>query len=263
MVKSFDTVDRDILDCALGRLGLPAWFRRVYFSFRKEVRLRFKLAAGLGWHGLGMGEGGEGGGGEREERGEGGEGGEGEGERSIPQGCPLSMVFHCCTLCTLVPAFGRPQKHHAHLKCTSHSVDNLPAARYTVSCVYVVGQEASPSKCVLLSTSRVARQRMTAWRNENEGCFRAVKLDVRDLGGHLDVTLGALAGTLSSRVKLATTQVISVGASHCGFHVCLGWCAPSICLVVFMIVRELPSLSAHSVHFVLRSPVLSGPKNST
>ena len=31
VVKSFDTVDRDILDCALGRLCLPAWFRRVYF----------------------------------------------------------------------------------------------------------------------------------------------------------------------------------------------------------------------------------------
>ena len=36
VVKSFDTVDRDILDCALGRLGLPAWFRRVYFSFHRE-----------------------------------------------------------------------------------------------------------------------------------------------------------------------------------------------------------------------------------
>ena len=41
-------IDRDILDCALGRLGLPAWFRRVYFSFHRDVRLRFKLAAGLG-----------------------------------------------------------------------------------------------------------------------------------------------------------------------------------------------------------------------
>ena len=67
VVKSFDTVDRDILDCALGRLGLPAWFRRVYFSFHKDVRLRFKLATGLGvaW------------------RRDGG----------ILQGCPLSMVF--------------------------------------------------------------------------------------------------------------------------------------------------------------------------
>ena len=48
VVKSFDTVDRDILDCAVGRLGLPACFRRVYFSFHRDVRLRFKLAAGLG-----------------------------------------------------------------------------------------------------------------------------------------------------------------------------------------------------------------------
>ena len=46
--KSFDTVDRSILDCALGRLGLPFWFRKVYFSFHSQVRLRFKLAAGLG-----------------------------------------------------------------------------------------------------------------------------------------------------------------------------------------------------------------------
>ena len=29
VIKSFDTVDRSILDCALGRLGLPDWFRNV------------------------------------------------------------------------------------------------------------------------------------------------------------------------------------------------------------------------------------------
>ena len=27
VIKSFDAVDRSILDCSLGRLGLPAWFR--------------------------------------------------------------------------------------------------------------------------------------------------------------------------------------------------------------------------------------------
>ena len=81
------------------------------------------------------------------------------------------------------------------------NVDSLlAAARHLVSYVKVVGQEASPSKCVLLSTSRAARQRMTAWRGESEGCFWAVKLDVRDSGGHLDVTLRAVAGNLSSRV---------------------------------------------------------------
>ena len=37
VIKSFDTVDRSILDCALGRLGLPDWFRRAYFSFHSQV----------------------------------------------------------------------------------------------------------------------------------------------------------------------------------------------------------------------------------
>ena len=31
VIKSFDTVHRSILDCALGGLGLPGWFRKVYF----------------------------------------------------------------------------------------------------------------------------------------------------------------------------------------------------------------------------------------
>ena len=65
--KSFDVVDRSIWDCALGRLGLLDWFREVYFSFHGQVRLRFKLAAGLGepWCRDG----------------------------GVPQGCPLSVVF--------------------------------------------------------------------------------------------------------------------------------------------------------------------------
>ena len=48
VIKSFDTVDGGIWDCALGRLGLPGWFRRVYFSYHAKVRLRFKLAACIG-----------------------------------------------------------------------------------------------------------------------------------------------------------------------------------------------------------------------
>ena len=31
--------DRDILNCASGRLGRPARFRKVYFSFHREARL--------------------------------------------------------------------------------------------------------------------------------------------------------------------------------------------------------------------------------
>ena len=67
VIKSFDTVDMSILDCALGRLGLPDCFRNFDFSFHGQVRLRFKLATGLGepW----CRDGGS------------------------PQGCPLIMVF--------------------------------------------------------------------------------------------------------------------------------------------------------------------------
>ena len=131
VVKSFDTVDRDILDCALGRLGLPAWFRRVYFSFHRDVRLRFKLAAGLGvaW----------------------------KRDGGIPQGCPLSMVFIVALYtpwCRYLESQSdiSPQLYADNLKCTSESVDSvLAAAQYTVSYVHAVGQEASPSKCVLLN----------------------------------------------------------------------------------------------------------------
>ena len=182
--------------------GLPAWFRRVYFSFHRDVRLRFKLAAGLGvaW----------------------------KRDGGILQGCPLSMVFivafytpWCRHLESQTDI--SPQLYADNLKCTSYSVDSvLAAAQYTLSYVHAVGQEASPSKCVLLSTSKAARRRMTAWRNRNEGCFWAVKLDVRDLGGHLDVTLRAVAGTLSSRVRIATTQVPAVGALPLGFQRMLG-----------------------------------------
>ena len=35
------------LDCVLGRVGLPAWFRRVFFNFHATVRMRIALSAGL------------------------------------------------------------------------------------------------------------------------------------------------------------------------------------------------------------------------
>ena len=66
VIKSFDTVDRGILDYTLSRLGLPGWFRHAYFEYHARVRLRFKLSCGLGeaWTRDG----------------------------GIPQGCPLSML---------------------------------------------------------------------------------------------------------------------------------------------------------------------------
>ena len=55
VVKSFDTVDRGVLDLILERLGLPVWFRRVYFGYHANVRLRFQarlwssIALEQGW----------------------------------------------------------------------------------------------------------------------------------------------------------------------------------------------------------------------
>ena len=76
VIKSFETVDRRILDGVLSNLGLPAWFRHAYFEYHAHVRLRFKLASGLGepWTCDG----------------------------SIPQGCPLSMMYICCFVSALV-----------------------------------------------------------------------------------------------------------------------------------------------------------------
>ena len=48
VIKSFDTVDRVILDRIFSSMGLLAWFRHAFFEYHAHVRLRFKLAAGLG-----------------------------------------------------------------------------------------------------------------------------------------------------------------------------------------------------------------------
>ena len=44
VIKSFDTVDRSILDCALGRLGLPGWSSKGFF-----ILIIVRFVSGLGW----------------------------------------------------------------------------------------------------------------------------------------------------------------------------------------------------------------------
>ena len=85
-----------------------------------------------------------------------------------------------------------------------------------------VGQDVSPGKCVLLSTSKAVRKNMRHWDVAGDGRPWKVELDVRDLGGHLDLTCRARAGTLSSRIKEATQGVSPVGALLLGFQVKLG-----------------------------------------
>ena len=170
VIKSFDTVDRSILDCALGRLGLPGWFRKTYFAYHSQVRLRFKVAAGLGESWCGDG--------------------------GIPQGGPLSTVFivalHVlwCRHLDALPDVNKPQLYADNLKCSAGRPRALfDSARFTAQYVRSVGQDVSLGKCVLLGTSKSVRKAMMLWDVSGDGGFWKVQLDVGDLGGHLDFTL--------------------------------------------------------------------------
>ena len=62
---------------------------------------------------------------------------------------------------------------------------------FTSAYVRLVGQEPAPSKCVLMSTSAAVRRDMKDWVIFDQDERWTVKLDVRDLGGHLDTTYRA------------------------------------------------------------------------
>ena len=166
VVKSLDTVDRKILDRELS----PGWFRHAYFEYHAHVRLRFKLASGLGepWTRDG----------------------------GIPQGCPLSMMFIVALYlpwCRYLAAHRgvQPQLYADNLKCVSRDPGLLlHAARFTTGYVWLVGHEPAPSKCVLMSTSREVRKDMKDCVLSLIGDKWSVKFDVRDLGGHLILPLG-------------------------------------------------------------------------
>ena len=220
VVKSFDTVDRSILDCALGRLGLPDWFREVYFSFHSEVRLRFKLAAGLGepWCRDG----------------------------GIPQGCPLSMVFIValyvpwCRHLESLPDV-EPQLCADNLKCSAERPRALfDSARFTAQYVTSVGQDMSPGKCVLLSTSKSVRKAMKLWDTSGDGGFWKVQLDVRDLGRHLEFT--GLGLFLAESRRLVLVRLLWVPCLLV-FRSSWGWFAVSISLLVYMLLR--PPMCLH------------------
>ena len=219
VIKSFDTVDRGILDSVLSSLCLPAWFHRAYFEYHAHVRLRFKLAAGLGepwtWDG------------------------------GIPQGCLLSMMFivalylpWCRYLSAQVGV--EPQLYADNLKCVSRDPDLLlTAARFTTGYVRLVGQEPAPSKGVLLSTSRDVRRSMKEWVLSLEGDRWSVRFDVRDLGGHLDTTFWGWSATLAARVRLIISRLVLILSSLWIFMVGFVWSGLCICLLLFMELRLL------------------------
>ena len=90
--------------------------------------------------------------------------------------------------------------------------------RFTTGYVRLVGQEPAPSKCVLLSTSRVVRKDMKDWVLSCEGDQWSVKFDVRDLGGHLDTTFRGWSSTLAARVRLVISRLVLIFVLPLDFH---------------------------------------------
>ena len=141
----------------------------------------------------------------------------------LPQACPLGMIFTvalCLSWCRAlqsVPAV-KPQLYADNLKCVTASSAALDsAARFTNLYIRRVGQEAAPKKCVLLITSKKVGSDMKRWSVSDAGGKWSVKLDVRDLGGHLDATRRARAATLGCRVSGVLPKISSVAALSVGF----------------------------------------------
>ena len=186
VIKSFDTVDRSVLDCTLGRLGLPDWFRKAYLAYHSQVRLRFKL--------VGMGV-------------------------FIPQGCPLSVVFTValyvplCRHLEVMPDV-KPQLYADNLKCSA-PVSSLMLLGLLLGVFVLLAR-----MCRLVSVSCLAAVKL--WDISGDGKFWKVQLDVRDIGAHLDFTRRARAGALSHRAGEAAVGVTAVGALPLVFQVKLG-----------------------------------------
>ena len=106
-----------------------------------------------------------------------------------------------------------------NLKCVSRDPGVLlHAARFTAGYVRLVGQEPAPGKCVLMSTSRAVRRDMRGWVVTGEGDRWSVKLDVRDLGEHLDTTFREWSATLAKRVRLVIARLVLVFVLPLDFH---------------------------------------------
>ena len=199
VIKSFDTVDGSMLDCALGWRGLRHWLMRVHFAFHSQIRLRFKLAAGLGE--LWCRDGG------------------------IPQGCPLSMIFIValyvpwCRRLEAVPSV-RPQLNADNLECSSVCPPTMfGAARFRAQHVRSVGQDVSPGKCVLLSTSKAVKQSMKLWDVSGDGKPWSVELDL--MSGILVVICTSLGG-LELVLFLYVLGMLHMGALPLEFQEKLG-----------------------------------------
>ena len=122
----------------------------------------------------------------------------------------VALYLPWCRALESIPGV-RPQLYADNLKCVSGSpAALLSAVKFTNMYLRLVGQVAVPQKCVFLSTSKSVRSDMKGWVVSDAEDRWTVKLDVRDLGGHLHSTFRARATTLGYRIASAVPRVPSV-----------------------------------------------------
>ena len=128
------------------------------------------------------------------------------------------------------------------LKCSAARPRALfESAHFTAQYVRSVGQDVSPGKCVLLSTSKAVRRAMKLWDISGDGGFWKVQLDVRDLGVILisPIVLGlvlfpkGLVRLLSGLLRLVLYLWV--------FRLSWAWFVVSIFLLASMLLRLLMS----------------------
>ena len=90
-----------------------------------------------------------------------------------------------------------------------------------------------------MSTPRAVRGAMRGWVVSDEGHRWSVKLDVRDLGGHLDATFHGWSSTLASRVRLVISRLVLVFALPLDFHGRLRVLRSMFFLVLCMVLELL------------------------
>ena len=126
-------------------------------------------------------------------------------------GCVVVWLCRLCS-CWLWSARGgvEPQLYADNLKCVSGDPGLLlRAAGLLLGMSGQLGRSLL-IVCVLMSTSRVVRKDMKDWVLSQGSVQWTVKLDVRDLGGHLNTTLRRWSATLATRVLLVISRLVLV-----------------------------------------------------
>ena len=183
--KCFDQIVRPMLYAILRLMGLPVGMLNAYSSFLDNLVFINSLAGGLGKpHKRACG---------------------------IPQGCPLSMLFIAAmfrpwlVLMQTMHVVGRILADDIMILGFGEQGHNQFQEAYDATHLYFcdLGAKISTKKCYAFASHSTTRNWLAnhTWQHLNAKV--KVVWHIRDLGGHLNSTVGTVATTLAARLKQA------------------------------------------------------------